>query len=529
MLAILVKPISEGYGLSISTLLLVAFLSGLIVATKISAAPVLLLPFFLIHGWKKRGLYLFFSLLSFVFWVFPVLHKLENFFNFIVLLFTHTGQYGTGEAGLIDWTVFRANLKEIILQEFPFTLHLALLFIAWIFIVVKKKSKQLALLSGMTLTSLIAVLVVARQHSFHYLIPVYSLMMPLQLLFWHKNLALNNRMKLNSLQLQLIITAAIILVFTRLSVNYHFFPGLKAPVAQTEKIIQDQFNGKYIVLTEGSNGTAFLGPAQHFGLAYTGTRKRAEYSKILFSKEEIPYLWIPSHGLMLRNGPKMTAEPFAQHPYIYLYNRSSKVALARERIYKVVEESHLGKYLTLENVYENPLSGEVIVRSVNDTAAIRKFLQPIDIISVGMEFLSEDGTKFKDEHQTLLFAGAEWRCNETAFEGNYSVKLMQDNPYSLQHFFTAGPGDRFRISVWQKTFSGELAHIVATSSTGANPFTKTSPLEHFPDGQWHQTTLEIELPLAYPDSALSVFLFYTGKDSVWADNLSVEKFPPILK
>jgi len=527
MTAILVKPISEGTGISRNTQFIIAFISGLIMATKISAAPVLLLPFLLIRGWKRKGLFLLFSLLSFAFWIAPVWHKMGAFLTFIANLFTHTGKYGTGEPSWIDWPVFLVNLKEIIFKEWPFTLHLVLLLTGWIYPSVKRKSFQRGLLSVMTLTTLVAILVVARQHSFHYLIPVYSLMMPLQLLFWHQCLSLKNRVKLKSMQIKLIISVAIILVFTRLTVNYHFFPGLKPPVAQTRKLIHSELSGKYIVLTEGSNGTAFSGPAQHFGLAYTGTRKRPEYGKVLFSNEEIPYLWVPSYGLMLRNEPRMTAEPFARYPMIYLYNRSADVASARERIYRMVEESHLGENLSLEEVFDNPLSGEVIIRSINDTASIQKHFQPIEINHIGMEHVTKDGTKFFNENQTLVFAGAEWRSNETAFEGDFSVKLSRKNPYSLQHFFPAGPGDRFCFTVWQKTFSGELAHIVATSSNGTNQFCKTSLLTSFTDGQWHKTVLNIELPGNYPDSTLSVFLFYTGKDSVWADNLMVEKFLPI--
>lgn len=90
-----------------------SLLSGLALATKITFVPVLLIPLMLLKGKPAKLKFVLYTTAAFLVFAFPLITKLSYFSRWMVALFLHSGSHGSGQANVIDWTVFIRNLKYI--------------------------------------------------------------------------------------------------------------------------------------------------------------------------------------------------------------------------------------------------------------------------------------------------------------------------------------------------------------------------------------------------------------------------------
>lgn len=527
-IAILLVPLITGSKpLSGRWLAALAGLSGTLLAVKISSLPVLLLPFILLPDWRKRSWFAAGTLLTALIWVAPVLPHLDRFFGFITSLFTHTGRYGTGEARLFDSAQYLAAWREMLTRELPFTLHLIGLLAALLVLIIKKPRKPVLrrLLAGLISATVLTMIVVARQYSFHYLNPLYSLALPLHLLFWTGLAGTFSIKRPAGLKPGLVAAVLLLVVFSRLVVQYHFFPGLKNPVAETAEVLATRFSGPVIVFADGHNGCALPQPAFHFGLAYTGLSRRDRCSSVLDSLYPGTLL-AGTNDLQDWNGPVLPQAPFARHPGLYLYSRSATTAEAYDRISKMVETSGLLPFTRLERVYEAGLSGEVIVLAHTDTAALAPAMRPDQVITVDLEHFSPDSSCFYDNSELLRFGGSTLRSRTTSHSGQFSLLLTNDQPYGLQHEFKVKAGERFRLSVRQTGTGSQLAHLIATAPN-CEQFYRGSARKDIRPGIWQSSELQVNLPATYSDSILKIFVYFPGQGKVWIDDLTIERYPPM--
>ena len=389
-----------------------AFLSGVILSTKISALPVLAVPFFFIKGTKRKLQYGLFTLFFAFLFVLPILPKLKNFFHFIGAIFTHTGAYGSGEEKLIDWSIYAASLRDLFIRDIPFTLHILLLLAGWGWIAGKKNVAPVLkrIWLGLSAATLIGVIVVARHYSFHYLLPVYVIVMPLQVYFWY-SLSEKWLNQHNCERYAWIVWLIIPLVFVRLVVLFHFYPNIKTPVADTVANIESHYHGTYIIFNHSSRGGAFPEPALRFGLTYTGSGVKEGYRKIMDENYPDNYLWSSRDGLSNWNGNVMVADLFSRNDSLYLYNRSVNCKESYKEISEMLEQNGLSGLTTIREVYQNKLSNEVIVVAHNDTSAIKKMLVPTEVILADMENRTLDKEHFLTEDGDHSFEGGKLQTN----------------------------------------------------------------------------------------------------------------------
>jgi hypothetical protein len=157
-------------------------LAGAGLATKATFLPVAVFPFVVLPTLKKKFIYLAGIIPSFVFFTIPIIPEYKNMYFWFRNLSSHSGIYGHGEKGFIDFNTYFPNILKIIENNFIFA---AVLFAGVIIVVpilfqfLKKKkpmSREALFLTGLVISSALGILMVAKHyHANHYLIPVLQL------------------------------------------------------------------------------------------------------------------------------------------------------------------------------------------------------------------------------------------------------------------------------------------------------------------------------------------------------------------
>ena len=154
-------------------------IAGFGVATKITAAPVFLLPVFLLGGVRPWFAYGLTAAAAFVVFALPAAGSAGQFFGWIAQVSAGSGAFGGGEQTFIDTARYPAAVYKMFVRpalSVPFIL--GMLALAWTFIRLRHeawKVLECRALAGVCLAQLAQVLVVAKQPSGHYMIPAYVL------------------------------------------------------------------------------------------------------------------------------------------------------------------------------------------------------------------------------------------------------------------------------------------------------------------------------------------------------------------
>lgn len=106
---------------------LFALVSGFGLTIKLTYISLWIIPLILIRPWKKKLIFIGLSLAAFFLIAIPVTLQISTFWGWIKALVTHAGTYGSGEEKIVDFAIFKANLKELFgLEKFFFWLWMAL-------------------------------------------------------------------------------------------------------------------------------------------------------------------------------------------------------------------------------------------------------------------------------------------------------------------------------------------------------------------------------------------------------------------
>ena len=507
---------------SIKLLVIIALLSALSVATKISTLPILIVPFFFFEKTKSKITYLLLTLLFIFLFISPVLGKLGNFTGFLEKLATHTGKYGSGEAKLFDYNIFLQSIGMMLTKEFPFTLHIILLPLGWLLIVNRNIDGSIRrLYVAITLATIFQVLIVARHYSFHYLMPVFALVMLLHAYFWIRYF----KEKIANFSPRIvsgIIILLVFVVFTRLIVRNHFEKGITNLVEKTSQVIKSELKGNYIILTD-NNGTAFVDPALKFGFSYSGASMKKIFNPILASAYPGNYFWNNRDGLTDWTGSLLPTDVFLQNNEIYIYANSGSSEVSMMNISEMIDQSGMSGLVELKKVFQNEKTGEVIARAIADTAQIIRNNNPILVIETSMEELSVDGEKIKSNNEEYAFSGAKLRSQQFARSGNSSLLLTPSNPFGLNISFPVSMGRRFKLEFWQRS-SYQMQALAVASANQSNLFYKTSVQASNKKDGWTKSELNVSLPESYPEPEIRFYLYNPSTDSVWTDDFRIMVF-----
>lgn len=498
-------------------LVVIALLSAIVVATKISSIAILIIPFFFVEKVKSRVLYLLLTLLFIFLLISPVVNKMGHFTDFLGKMATHTGKYGSGEEKLFDAAIYFRSVWMMLTKEFTFTLHLLLLPVGWVVITKREiKGSLKRLYIAVTLATAFQVLMVAKHYSFHYLMPVFALYMPLHGYFWIKLF----REKISILPTRTISLIVILLVagvFTRIAVKNNFKKGIVNTVDKTTKMIHSQFNGKYIILTESNNDAALMEPALRFGLSYVGASMKKRLTPILTSLYPGNYLWNSREGFTDWTGSYLASDVFSVNSRMYIYANTESCEVSMARISQMINQVGMSGIVSLQNVYQNETEGELIALAMVDTAKMKTYNQPKLVLETSIEELAIDGEHIKSNNNSFQFKGGTLQSVSYAHSGKTSLLLTSKDPYGLNVFVPVSIGKSYKVDFWQRSTNGQQAVVVATASK-SELFYKTSYQIKSHSGEWTRSEMNLTLENNYPETSLHFYMWNPTSDSIWIDD-----------
>ena len=161
-------------------LILFSIVIGWGVATKLSFAPFVLVPFIIFRGTKNKIYLILFSIVSFLIIAFPVPFHLNKFIHWVSNMSVHTGKWGHGPSGFMDFSQFPHRLKLLYNFNSWLFIFMAILFIETIWLL-KSRNKDpflkrylrvsFAFLAG----AFFFVFLICKHFVPHYLIPAILL------------------------------------------------------------------------------------------------------------------------------------------------------------------------------------------------------------------------------------------------------------------------------------------------------------------------------------------------------------------
>lgn len=276
---------------SMKFILLLALVCGFGLDTKLNFLPLFIIGLFIINGKKEKTLFVFFTLIAFLFFFFPVISNYGKFLNWIEALFFKSGHYGKGESTIIDTSTFAGNLILIFKKDklFAFTYFLSLITLV-IFPFFKiniaggskslKFKKDLKLLAVIFFSVSIHIFLVAKHYAQYYMIPSFMLVIFILILLsfiWSEYLSkFSVRIRFNLLFTILFIVIAIMSTY-KIIYSYHEGDYQKNEAYNIYNFLNDNY--KYDIIIS-SFGSANQDCARAFGASYAASQTD-RYNKII--------------------------------------------------------------------------------------------------------------------------------------------------------------------------------------------------------------------------------------------------------
>jgi hypothetical protein len=154
---------------------LIAAISGFGISCKITFFPIVLLPLIMVPAIKDKLKYVLFTAISFILFTIPICNKYDIVFKWVKALLFHTGQYGSGETGIIDKSEYLMNFIHVLLYNPVFLVILILGIISVFLIRISRNYIELKnhfkLSVAVLMTQFLGVIMVAKHPSERYLLP----------------------------------------------------------------------------------------------------------------------------------------------------------------------------------------------------------------------------------------------------------------------------------------------------------------------------------------------------------------------
>ncbi|MCL3781706.1 hypothetical protein EMN47_15075 [Prolixibacteraceae bacterium JC049] len=136
-----------------------------------------------------------------------------------------------------------------------------------------------------------------------------------------------------------------------------------------------------------------------------------------------------------------------------------------------------------------------------------------------------EGEHFLSDSTRFHLSNAAARVNTEAYQGDYSLKLTNANPFGMSLMLPdVKAGDEVAISVWRK---GEEKGYVCASKKENSDFYKSTNKVVAEAGDWKQLKLEFSIPENYGDKELKIYLWNAGEKEVYFDDLVIDIKPKI--
>ena len=502
-------------------IVLFSLLGGLGLATKATYLPLLVIPLFLIKGWKHNLWYFLGTVAFFFLFTSPAHAEYHRMIDWFLGFLTHKGMYGGGEKGFIDISVYFSSVIEI----FRNNLFLSIILLVSIVTIVvyhilkRKKSIQfdprnIKILTALICATIIGILIVAKHyHKNHYLFPVLALSGVI--LFFSVEL-MKTLFKKKFLEKWIfgLFLLVVLVVFSLdflplLRLKYNGYADTNKQFEQVTNIINNKYRNSIQIIhyPDAINKLSAL----NFGNGYSKLNNQEALSAIYpqayfynvvdntfrFWQFAIPYKQIfGKHGLdIIFTGMQM--------------NDDDILALNDRGIY--VNNVFKSKF---QAIYE--LDTIKTSRELKMIAAIGK-----KEIFCNAEVLTDDGLNFLAGK--VLVDGGKFQSGEMARSGEYSMRMTNNTEFGFNVLLDElYPGQEVECSVWRYSVDNEESYLIASAEDSDIFYRGNNEVTKIDNEKWEKLYLKFTIPnIDPPLEKLLIYVWNKGKGEVYFDDLKI--------
>jgi hypothetical protein len=485
----------------------------------------LFLPFFAIQSIRNKLFYtgmLFFSLSIFLIPVYPVL---SSFYSWLYALFTHTGQYGSGNRDVFDFHIFVGNLYSIFTANYLFTIVFVITAVTTLISFLPSikpffDPKKRKMMLGLTMVFVLNIVMVAKHYSSHYLLTSYNLVVfgILLCLFtfpFHKLIKYPIIHHAHFKTIAVFLTGGLLLFL--LIRGIHFSPSLINPRLKALEFVESSVGETQRIIVLENSGP-FIETAMLQGYAYSGGMKpkNARFLKRLYPvsyfynmQQDIIHDWISDYNLVdiLSRSAKT---------YLYYISRNDTFPpVLRDRLQNLMKKKYVN---TLKISYKDSINNEYIYEIVPNEKELAGKIIRHDLVYCNFERLAQDTGYYAVLNSIYKIDGTTLRTSGTSYSGKFCVKLSKENPY--------GPGLKillkkgyYKITVMRRSYDG-VGNIVAANKTGPALYKANAIAESEKDG-WDSLGLTVDVPESMIGEVIVVYLWYPGNRTCYFDDLHI--------
>lgn len=497
-----------------------AVITGFGLASKIIFAPLVFIPLILLVSWKDKFRYILLSILSFVIFTIPIIPRYPHMMKWFLSLFTHSGIYGSGKAGIIDPSQYLISLQEILNGEpvYKLIFKATLLFITTLLIIkiIKgrwNKDYSFKILIAVVTAQALGYLVVAKHPGLSYLM-AYESLSAINIIVIIDMLIRNIRM---SNLVKLILPSIILLPLLVLGINN----GLKAKwllyTGEGNVITGKAWNS----LDISSDSLAIIGvnpgpspiAAHFFGNAYSSSRYSDSLMKVY-----------PNQYILNTYGKQLVNWKFEEVSIDSLYKKyNGNVVIVGNQFdkseinnmlsgldfrVKLQDDTSLGPALLNPTIYEMKISSE-----------------SSDTIFHGAESVESQDALFTG---TIDFISTGNISSNKALDGSNSVLTSADSPFAFT--FTDNkvlPGVVYNISVYAYG-DPEKANIVVAANNLDDLYAFADKKTINVKNGWHLINLKLIIKKQIPGEQVRIYCYNTGKEDIYFDDFTLQRTFTIL-
>lgn len=493
---------------------------GFGLATKATFIPLIIIPFILLEGWKRKWIYLAAIVPAFILFTTPAIPQYPHMAKWFLGLSTHTGTYGQGGTGIIDPLQYISALGSIVENNLAMVLvivaaaiFLFLMFLKGDFRSQIKNNYEIRIILALLAAQVLGILMVAKHyHANHYLIPDNSLIgavFVFSLLYFRKEDA---GLKADVADKFPVIVFSLLVLGSFLNVPYlqeadHGYVITNEEYTKVMAQVEHDYPGyvKAYYYPTSINLYSALRWGSVYSRQYNLPVLQQIYPEGIFYDTRINafLIWettIAPDELIREYGGKILLIGGPMNP-----NDKQKVingGLSLKNIY----------FGRTQAVYEVDTANSVLFSGLVTSPALWSYECNADTLSTDKQFFIQNGRKWRNS----------W--NETGDaprSGKQSVKLSGENIYAMEHYVdSVTPGQQYSILAWRKG-GGSKAFIVACSPVSGGFYQQSANHLKVDGNGWEQVMLNITIPPDYKGNTLKVYLWNDSGETVYFDDLSI--------
>jgi hypothetical protein len=347
-------------------LALFALVSGFGLTVKLTYISLWIIPLIIIRPWKKKLIFIGLSLAAFFLIAIPVTLQISTFWGWVKALFTHSGTYGSGEEKIIDFAIFKANLKELLSLEKVFFWLWTTLFCgfwaAWFYFRKKQKWHGQILCLAVLASILVQFILTGKHYAHRYFIPSLMLapLMVLILAEGFKKIFSNQSVKIAvSIGLVFFLGWTIQRQFSFISMKSEAIGDQVNARVETWHVVSTLNKESIRIIVSQDYGCPFKEYAMLYSTAWAANKLKPYYSEHLLKLYPNVYQYTTWNDLFQHWGDQFDpSEIVRKNLPVYVYLEKNSAELLTKTFAKLDPRKELE--FEQKEIYLNPKNNEVI-------------------------------------------------------------------------------------------------------------------------------------------------------------------------